>query len=391
MQFAAALSIESATSTALAQACDAALGQLDGPADLALVFVSPQHGPEFGPLLAEIRRRTGARCLLGCTGEAIVGPGREIEEQPALSIWLARLPGVTIQPLRLEFQRTPEGGSFVGWPDDLPATWPKGSTLLALGEPFSFPADALLERLGEDQPGIPVLGGMASGAHSPGENQLFLGDEAFASGAVAALIHGDVRIRSVVSQGCRPIGRPMVITKAERQVIFELSGKPALVQLQEIFAELSQHEQQLVQRGLHVGRVINEYQDHFSRGDFLVRNCIGADHTTGAIAIGDFVRPGQTVQFHIRDADSADEDLRELLRTTLASGSASPLGALLFTCNGRGTRLFSEPHHDAGVVAELLGNIPIAGFFAMGEIGPVGGKNFLHGFTASLALFLPPE
>ncbi len=228
--------------------------------------------------------------------------------------------------MHLEFQRTPEGGSFVGWPDELPASWPAGSALLMLGEPFSFPADALLERLGEDQPGIPVLGGMASGAHSPGENLVFLGDEAFASGAVAVLIHGDVRIRSVVSQGCRPIGRPMVVTKADRQVIFELSGKPALAQLQELFAELSEREQQLAQRGLHVGRVINEYQDKFTRGDFLVRNCIGADRASGAIAIGDFVRPGQTVQFHVRDADTADEDLRELLRAASDANPAPPGG-----------------------------------------------------------------
>ncbi|MGH7139612.1 MAG: FIST signal transduction protein, partial [Pirellulales bacterium] len=179
--------------------------------------------------------------------------------------------------------------------------------------------------------------------------------------------------------------RHYVITKAEQNVILELSGKPTLAQLQELFETLSPRDQQLLQTGLHVGRVINEYQERFERGDFLVRNCLGADRETGALAIGDFVRPGQTVQFHVRDSQTADEDLRELLGR--CGGKAQ--GALLFTCNGRGTRLFEQPHHDAGVLRELLGPIPVAGFFAQGEMGPIGGKNFLHGFTASCALFLP--
>jgi len=216
-----------------------------------------------------------------------------------------------------------------------------------------------------------------------------LGEEEFRSGAVAVLVHGPVEIRAVVSQGCRPIGRHFVVTKAEQNVILELSGKPPLAQLQEVFDTLTPREQELVQSGLHVGRVINEYQETFGRGDFLVRNVVGADRKSGAIAIGDFVRPGQTVQFHIRDAETADEELRELLSAARDSGGGSPLGALMFTCNGRGTRMFSQPHHDAGALGEVLGGIPLAGFFAQGEIGPVGGHSFLHGFTASIALFSP--
>ncbi len=396
-KFASALSTRPELSTATAEACRIALEGLaaDGPADLAICFVSPQYGDALAGLGADIKRRTGAALVAGCTGESIVGGAREVEGEPALALWLARLPGVDIVPMHLELAQTPEGGTIVGWSDRLPARWPAESGMLLLGEPFSFPADLLLERLNEDQPGVPVMGGMASGGWTAGQNRLFLNDEVhdnlFDSGAVAIWLHGAIRLRSVVSQGCRPIGRHFVVTKAERNVIFELSGQPALKQLSEIFQTLSPAEQQLARSGLHVGRVINEYQDEFRRGDFLVRNVLGVDSSTGAIAIGDFVRAGQTVQFHLRDAASADEDLRELLSEAApdADTSAGSRGALLFTCNGRGTRLFDAPHHDAGALQSALGDVPVAGFFAQGEAGPIGGKNFLHGFTASVALFEP--
>lgn len=398
-KFASALSTRPELPAATAEACRLALEGLgdDGRVDLAIFFVSPQYGDALAGLGAQIKQRTGAALVAGCTGESIVGGAREVEGEPALALWLARLPGVDLVPMHLELEQTPEGGTIVGWSDRLPPRWPADSGMLLLGEPFSFPADLLLERLNEDQPGVPVMGGMASGGWTAGQNRLFLDDQMFASGAVAIWLHGAIRLRSVVSQGCRPIGRHFVVTKAERNVIFELSGQPALKQLAEIFQTLSPEEQQLARNGLHVGRVINEYQDEFRRGDFLVRNVLGVDSSTGAIAIGDFVRAGQTVQFHLRDAASADEDLRELLNEAApnadatADASAGSRGALLFTCNGRGTRLFDAPHHDAGALQSALGDVPVAGFFAQGEAGPVGGKNFLHGFTASVALFEPKE
>lgn len=389
LRFAAALSTRTETAAAIAEVCEQAVQQLGATPDLAVVFVSHDHGPDFAPLVAEIRRRTGARHLIGCTGESIVGGAREIEGEPALSLWLAALPGVTLAPMRLTFERTPDGGTLAGWRDDLPARWPAGAALLALGEPFSFPVELLLDRVSDEQPGAPVVGGMASGAHSPGGNAVFLDDQVFDAGAVAVLVHGPVRVRSIVSQGCRPIGRTFVVTRAEQNVIHELGGMPALAQLQEVFAELTDAEQQTARSGVHLGRVINEYQDTFARGDFLVRNVMGADAQSGAIAVGDYVRVGQTVQFHIRDAESADDDLRQLLTEAKTSGGAA-LAGLLFTCNGRGTRLFDAPHHDAGACREVLGELPLAGFFAQGELGPVGGRNFIHGFTASVALFERP-
>jgi small ligand-binding sensory domain FIST len=274
---------------------------------------------------------------------------------------------------------------FIGWPERLEDDWPADATLLLLADPFSFPVDRLIARLADDHPGVPIIGGMASGGYSPGTNTLVVDQRSYDSGAVGVVI-GGAKIRPVVSQGCRPIGRPLVITKAEENLIVELGGRPALERLREVYAELGPGDRELVKTSLHVGRAASEYTDQFRRGDFLVRNVLGADPDMGVLAIGDAVRVGQTVQFHVRDAGTAHEDLVELLDRDEVTGS-NPAGALVFTCNGRGSRLFANPDHDARCIAERLGPIPTAGFFAQGEIGPIGRRNCLHGFTASIALF----
>jgi small ligand-binding sensory domain FIST len=391
LAFAAAVSTLPDTGRAVEEACSAVGQQLGGAADLVVAFASHDHAERFDDLARGVAAALPARQSLGCTGESIVAGEREFEGTSALSVWAARLPGVTLEAMHLRFERAAEGGSITGWSDAMPEEWPAESALLMLAEPFSFPADWLLQKLNEDRPSVPVVGGMASGGHAPGQNLLFWNGRRYDEGAIAMWMAGAIRVRTVVSQGCRPIGRHFVITKAQQNVIQELSGKPALAQLQEVFASLSPRDQQLVHQGLHLGRVTNEYQDSFGRGDFLVRNVIGGDPDQGAIAIGDFVRPGQTVQFHVRDAETADEDLRTLLEAAQQEPAGATRGGLLFTCNGRGTRLFPEPHHDAQTVQARLGGLPLAGFFAQGEIGPIGGKNFLHGFTASLALFEPRE
>ena len=367
--------------------CRRALAELGATPNLAVAFASFHHQPQFEALAEILHGELSAGCLLGCTGESIVCNGREIESAPALALWLAHLPGTTIVPVHLQFEATSDGGMFAGWPDAWDDGTPEGASLMLLAEPFSFPADVLLSRLNDDWPNLHVVGGMASGGWGPGQNRLLVDDRPFESGAVGVLLHGATRVRSVVSQGCRPIGRPLVVTKAEQNVILELGGRPALAQLQEIFESLTPAEQDLARQGLHLGQVINEYRDHFGRGDFLVRNVQGADPQSGAVAVGDFVRVGQTVQFHVRDAQTADEDLDAMLSVAKANGAANCLGALLFTCNGRGTRLFDGPDHDASTLARHWNGLPVAGFFAQGEIGPVGGKSFLHGFTASVALF----
>lgn len=385
---ASALSTRPSWDHALQEIVAATRKSLPQPPDLAVLFLSSEHAANADSIAAHACEALETNNLIGCTGESIVGIGQEVEEDVALSLWVAWFPESRITPMHLRFERTSEGGALEGWPDELAGEWQAGSFLIVLGEPFSFPADFLLERMNDDRPQTSVIGGMASGASQPGENRLLCGGKSYVEGAVALHVSGGVRLKAVVSQGCRPIGRPFVVTKAERNVIHELGGKPAMTQLREIFDTMPTSEQKLVQRALHVGRVVSEYQDHFEQGDFLVRNVVGIDPGTGAIAIGDYIRPGQTVQFHIRDQAAADGELNQLLASVRQHGP-SPAGALLFTCNGRGSRMFREPHHDAAAIGRAFGNVPLAGFFAQGELGPIGNQNFIHGFTASIGLFFP--
>ncbi len=370
---------------AIREATDRARAGLpEGRADLAFVFVSSAYGQPIRAAMEGLSDLLEVPTLIAATAEGVLAEGEEHESGPAVAVWLARLPGAMIEPLALEYSKTPDGGMFVGWPQALERDWPDDATLLLIADPFSFPVDAVIRRLEEDHPGVPIVGGMASGGIVPGSNTLVVNSRTYDSGAVGVVIGGG-RIRPVVSQGCRPIGRPMVITKAEENLIVELGGRPALDRLREVYGQLTPEDRELVRSSLHVGRAASEYKEHFQRGDFLVRNVVGADPDLGVLAIGDAVRVGQTVQFHVRDAQTAHEDLQELLAAH--AGGGTPSGALVFTCNGRGTRLFAAPHHDARCLRDCLGPIPAAGFFAQGEIGPIGRRNCLHGFTASIAVF----
>ncbi|AMV36930.1 FIST N-terminal domain-containing protein [Planctomyces sp. SH-PL62] len=383
MKCVSALSTARSASTAFHQILERLEDAPDGsPADLTVIFSSRHHASVLGKLSQAFLEQGRTRHVLGCTGEGVVGDDLEVENKPALAVWSLTSPGVEIQPVRFD----PGGGSLRQSLDSLEK--PSESTLILLADPFSFGVNDLLKLANEHHPGLRIVGGMASGGSEPGANRLLLDGDAFTDGAVAMRLSGPIAIRTVVSQGCRPIGRTMLVTKAEQNVIRELGRRPALESLREVFLTLPPEDVEKVQEGLHIGRVINEYQESFHRGDFLVHNVVGADES-GSIQISDLIRVGQTVQFHIRDAETADEDLRESLARVPhgADGSAVPAGALLFTCNGRGSRLFGTPNHDVSVIRDVLGPIPVAGFFAMGELGPIGGQNFIHGYTASVAVF----
>jgi small ligand-binding sensory domain FIST len=362
------------------QAVGEAVGQvLDGLGDerpdVVMLFASPHHIGAMEDIASSIRGLLDPTVLLGGSAGAVIGGGREVEDSPALSLFAARLPATLLTPVRLEVVPTPDGPSLVGWPDH-----PDG-TMLLLADPFTFPADAFLDRVNEDLPKLQIIGGLASAAMQPGGNRLVLDEQITDSGAVGVVLSGGVEIRTVVSQGCRPVGKPYVVTRSDRNFILELGGKSALQRLQETATAANDEERELMRQGLQIGCVVDETRLEFTRGDFLVRGVVGADQRSGAIAVGDNVPVGRTVQFQVRDAGSADEDLRDLLT------SAEADAAILFTCNGRGQRLFGEADHDAGLVDQLLGPLPLAGCFCAGELGPVGTRNFLHGFTASLALF----
>jgi small ligand-binding sensory domain FIST len=378
-KFASALSQHPIAANAVGEAAGEILEHLDGEGcDLAVCFASTHHVGAFEDIGPALRNILEPRVLIGGTAVAVAGGPREIEENPALTVFAARLDGATLTPVTLRVQETPDGAALTGWPslDSSPAS------LLLFADPFTFPVDAFLQRVNRDLPGLQIIGGLASAAGSAGGNRLVLDDRVVDEGAVGVFVDGGaIEVRTLVSQGCRPIGRPYVVTRGEQNLIEELGGKPAIERLQELAGAASEEERELLRRGLHVGLVVDEHKAEFGRGDFLVRNLLGADESSGALAVGEQVAVGQTVQFHVRDAGAADEDLREMLTGVDAEA------ALLFTCNGRGRHLFTVPDHDAGMVENLLGPIPLAGAFCAGEIGPVGGRNFLHGFTASLALF----
>jgi small ligand-binding sensory domain FIST len=353
------------------QVCNAVAGQLGPAPDLAVLFIGATHAPATPAVAAAVAQRLDARHLVGVTAGAVLAGSRELEEPTGLALWAAHLPGARIEPVRF----APPG-------DEGPAAWTdpheEAAAVVLVADPFTFPADAFLSWLAQRRPGLPVTGGLASAGHRPGVNRLVLDGEVHEAGAVGVALSG-VPLRTLVSQGCRPIGSSYIVTRAERNLIQELGGAAPVERIKEAFADASREDRDLMREGLHIGLVLDEYQEDFARGDFLVRGVLGAQTGTGALAVGDVVRVGQTVQFHVRDAGSADEDLRGLLQ-----GFAGPAtGALLFTCNGRGRRLFSQPDHDAALLTDALGGAPVAGFFCAGELGPVGGRSFLHGFTAS--------
>jgi small ligand-binding sensory domain FIST len=350
--------------------------------DLAFLFLSPAHLDEAEAAAEAVREELAPRHLLGCVAEGVVAGVRELEEGPAVAVWAGVLSGAEIECFHVGAVQREDGIAVAG----VPVLHDPGLVLL-LVDPRTFPAEPFLTRLNEAHERVPLVGGIAAGGRRPGAQALILDDAVHSEGAVGAVVSG-LPVLTVVSQGCRPVGHEAVITRCEGNVVYELAGRRALERLRGEIAALSFEEQALAARGLLVGLVIDENRPEYDTGDFLMRGLLGADNATGALALGDTVRVGQTLRFFVRDAASADADLRQALGGTLRH--ARPAGALLFTCNGRGTNMFPEPDHDVRVVAELLGTQALAGFFCGGEIGPVGGKAFLHGFTATLAVFLEP-
>ena len=355
--------------------------------DFACVFFSPHFTEDVQSLVEIIRKNFSPKILIGCMGAGVIGGTQEIEEHPGLVLWGLSNPSMQITPFHLTPKKHGEEFSLEGWPDML-EEHAASRTFLLFADPFSTPVDELFTLLDHHAPGSSAIGGIASGGMDEGESRLVLNEHIFESGVVGVAIQGGVEIRTVVSQGCQPIGERYVVTKVDRNVVQELGGIPPLERLETTLKALGESERQQAANGLQVGIAMDEHRAEFGQGDFLIRGLLGADRQSGYLAIADFVKEGQTIQFHIRDAHAAGADLTGLLsRERLASPNDQPKGALLFSCNGRGQQFFQTPHHDVAAVHQHMGMLPIAGFFAGGEIGPVGGKNFLHGYTASMALF----
>ncbi len=378
----AGLSASPRAAEAAGEAAREARAALGGaPVDLAFLFVSADHFAEADEALAAVERELDPGHVLGCVAEGVVGRDRELEDGPAAAVWAASLPEAEIETFHSIAFGTDEGVAVNGIPslDD-------ADLVTFLVDPFTFPAAGFLSKLNEEEDAVPLVGGLAAGSGEPDTQALFLDGEVLHEGAVGAVLRG-VPVRTVVSQGCAPVGRDSVITNAEDNVVFELAGEPALERLKGDLGTLTPAQERSAARGgVLAGLVIDENRSEYRRGDYLMRGLIGVDEETGALAVGEPVRIGQTLRFHVRDAATADEDLRANLGG--AVGAERAAGALLFTCNARGTSLFPEPDHDARAVSQILREDAVAGFFCAGEIGPVGGKPFLHGFTATLAVFL---
>jgi len=362
-----------------------------GGTDLMLLFFHPRFVPDAPSLAEQLRINLAARHLVGCTGAGIIGEDTEVENLPAISLLAAELPGVEVTPFRATQEEMEEANGPAFWHFHLQVAPTRNPNLLLLADPFSVTSIPLVQALSEAYPDAPLIGGLASGAQQPGENRLLLDGDVADSGAVGVALSGSIALRTIVSQGCRPIGEPFTVTRAEKNIVFELGGRPPLAVLQTMLPTLPQTDQQLARTSLLIGRVINEYKEDFACGDFLVRTLVGHDPQSGALAVGDLMRTGQTVQFQVRDGKSADADLRALLAAeSLLPSAAKVRGAVLFSCLGRGEGMYGTRSHDIKMLREYFGTVPTTGFFCNGEIGPVGGRAFVHGFTSVVGLFVEP-
>jgi small ligand-binding sensory domain FIST len=361
---------------------------MDGKIDVAFVFFTAEHLEDAERMLENLWLSLDPQCVIGCSAEGVIGGKLEIERSAGMALLVGQLPGVGLHPFHIENQAA--WRQVLNEPAALRQRSGCGETtaaIIALADPFTTPMAQWLSAMDGACPRLPIVGGMASSAQRPGENALLKNDRVYRQGLVGLALSGPIAVETVVSQGCRPIGRPMVITKSHDNVIEQIGGRPPLEVLRDTVEELSDAERELLQNGLMVGQAISEFKERFGRGDFLVKNLVGVDEESGSVAVADIVRTGQTVQYHVRDAATADEDLAMLLESQALAEPA--VGGLLCSCNGRGTRMFAESGHDIASAHRAMPKTPLAGFFAAGELGPVGGKNFVHGHTASLALFRP--
>jgi small ligand-binding sensory domain FIST len=352
--------------------------------DLACVFVcsaEPAAAAAAGERACAV---TGARKVIGCSAPGVIGGDRGVEASSAVAVWAGLLPGVSVRTFHLEVMRIDRGMAVVGLPERAPGD----AVAVLLADPYSFPADGFVSQSNETLAGLPFVGGLATGFAGPGSSRLFLDGRTVTRGAVGAVLGGPVGARTAVSQGCRPVGPAMVVTAAEGSTILELAGQPALAKLEAVLAQLPPEDQALASGGLQIGIAMDEYAEEHEQGDFLVRGIAGADRPRGGLVVGDVVEVGRTVRFQVRDAATAEADLDRVLGRLRGGDSFDTVeGALLFSCTGRGRGLFPTADHDPMALRRAFGRVGVAGFFAAGEIGPVGRRNHVHGFTASMLLF----
>jgi small ligand-binding sensory domain FIST len=365
-------------------------GQLQAPkVSLGLVFMSPKYFPNAKQILEILQVHAQIPLLAGCSSQSLIVGEEEVEQNAGLTLALYAMPGADVKAAHFTEEQVEEANGPGYWPLETGVEPKQTNGWLVFIDPFHLDSETWLRTWNEAYAPLPVMGGLASGDYSEQLTQVYLNNEVFEEGGVAISIGGDVKLAGVTSQGCTPIGDTWTLTKVDENIIHEIGNRPAYEVLAETFNGLTPEEQKSARGNLFIGLVVNEYLDEFHRGDFLIRNLLGADPNSGSIAVGALPRLGQTVQFQRRSAAAATEDMNELLaRTKRDLGEATIYGGCLCSCNGRGQNMFGKPNHDAQMVQQRLGPLGLAGFFCNGEIGPIGERNFLHGYTASLALFV---
>ena len=360
-------------------------------ADLMIVFVAPQYKSVYEVIPQAIQERLPTRHLVGCSARGVIGGGLEVENEAAISICAAVLPDVKIKTIYSDTDDLPDE-------DAPPDEWKKVLGLedfeqpefIILADPFTATTEPFLTGLDYAFPTSSKVGGLASGAGKAGENVFYQNDQAFNKGLVAVALEGNIHIDTIVSQGCRPVGKPLPITCCNQNLLLELGGQPPLEYLEELTLTLSDHDRRLMHTSLFLGVGMDPFRSEDDGGDFLIRNLIGVDYNTGALVVGSMLHEGQLVQFHLRDRRTSAEDLDILLTRYISHRTPhAPEGVLLFSCMGRGEYLYGLPNHDTDLFMSKVGELPVGGFFCNGEIGPVGENTYIHGYTSSFGIIKP--
>jgi small ligand-binding sensory domain FIST len=362
------------------------LGQLSGKPTFGLLFVTPDYADKAGDLLELVRIYGHVPIVVGCSGTGLVGTAREQEDGSGFSLLLVSMPGVQATPFVFDQDMVESSNGPAFWHEKTERFPGEAKAWLVFLNPFTMNSEAWLRQWSDAYPHTPIFGGFA-GANDP-EAWVFCNDRVVPGGVVLAL-EGNIAVQAVVSQGCKPIGEPLTVTNAERNVLLTLGSRPAYEVLSDVYKELSDAEREQARGHLFAGLAVSEYLEEYKRGDFLVRNIIGADPKSGAVAINAVPRVGQTLQYQLRDSRVARDELRRLLAMEAARRPMAPYAGLLCTCHGRGRGLFGDTSHDAGLINEFFPSLPMAGLFTNVQIGPVGDRSFAHGYTASLALLGP--
>ncbi|MEB3179843.1 MAG: FIST N-terminal domain-containing protein [Nostocaceae cyanobacterium] len=390
MQWVNALSTRPSLEAAIGDVVEQATSLLQASVDLGLVFISSAFASEYSRLLPLLQERLpDIKVLIGCSGGGVIGMtptgAEEMETQPALSLTLAHLPGVEVQAFHVMGDNLPDlDGPPNAWVDFIGVPPSPTPQFILLSDPFSSSITEFLQGLDFAYPGSNKVGGLVSGGTIGSQMGLFLNDCLYRQGTVGVALSGNVMLETIVAQGCRPIGKPYQVTNCDRNIILELDSQQPLVVLRDLISQLTEADRTLAQHSLFIGLAMDEFKQDLQQGDFLIRNILGVDPRVGAIAIGDRVRPGQRLQFHLRDAMASAQDLQWLLERYQQQNQSpvAPSGALMFSCLGRGEGLYGQPNFDSQLFTRYVKDIPLCGFFCNGEIGPVGGSTFLHGYTS---------